>query len=208
VDKHDFSWTESDDRAVMAGPGLVATFLRTGGRWTHHLEHDGFEVVVSVESDPDRDDPARIVSPVYQEIHRHDVDATDAACSLLTGQLAQHHFSAVVSLCRDAGQPGSLVLVIDVADRCRSLVESLAATYLVRLDSGALADASPGKIAWNLAGQAPGRLEIEVEPPGMLALAEAGRNATRVQTLAAIQPATFTQRLRYRWRWTSLSDLT
>jgi hypothetical protein len=206
VHKLDFSWTESDDRAVMCGPGLQVTFARTGGRWTHRLEFDGIEVVLAVESDPERDDAARVVSPVYQEIQHHDILNAPGLCALLTGQLAQHHFSAAVSLFRDLEQPNHLVLDIDVADRCRAPVESLAATYLVRLDSGALVDAGPKRIVWNPGGPSRGRLELDVEPPSVLALAEAGRHATRVQALAAIQTGTFTHRLRYRWRWTSVPE--
>jgi len=204
VSKLEFSWTESDDRAVMSGPGLQVTFARTGGRWTHRLEFDGIEVVLAVESDPERDDAARVVSPVYQEIQYHDILDGPGLCALLTGQLAQHHFSAAVSLFRDVKHPDHLVLDIDVADRCRAPVESLAATYLVRLDSGALVDAGPKMIVWNLGGPSRGRLEFDAEPPSVLALAEAGLHATRVQALAGIQPGTFTHRLRYRWRWTSV----
>ena len=123
--------------------------------------------------DSDRDDPARVVSPVYQEVQHHKLLDGPGLCGLLTGQLAQHHFSAAVKLFRDVEQPDRLVVDIDVADRCRAPVESLAATYLVRLDSGALADASPRMIAWNPAGPSRARLELDVEPPSVLALAEA-----------------------------------
>ena len=41
-----------------------------------------------------------------------------------------------------------------------------------------------------------------------LALAEAGRTATRIQIVATIQPGTFTHRLRYGWRWTSADGIT
>ena len=44
--------------------------------------------------------------------------------------------------------------------------------------------------------------------PASLTLAEAGRQAARVQVLAAIQPGSFTHRLRYRWCWTSAEGLT
>jgi hypothetical protein len=207
VHQLDFTWTENDDRAVMSAPGVQVAFMRTGGRWTHRLEFEGIEIVLAVESDPERDDASRVVSPVYQEIQRHKLLDAPGLCGLLTGQLAQHHFSAVVNLFRDAEQSHRLVLDIDIADRCRNPVENLAATYLVRLDSGELADASPRLIAWNPGGPSRGRLELIAEPPSLLALAEAGRHATRVQALAMIQPGTFTHRLRYRWRWTSVPSL-
>jgi hypothetical protein len=123
----------------------------------------------------------------------------------LTGHFFQHHFSAAISLRRDPESPGHLVLDFDVADRCRAPVLSLAATYLVRLGSSELVDASPHSIVWNLGMIAPGQLELGCDPPAGLALAEAGRRATRVQALAAMDSATFTHRLRYRWRWESSS---
>jgi hypothetical protein len=117
----------------------------------------------------------------------------------------QHHFSASVSLYRDQEAERFVVLEIDVADRCRAPVSALAATYLVRLGSSELADASQHAITWSgfapEAAPGPRRLELRCDPPGSLALAEAGRNATRVQAVAAIDPAVFTHRLRYRWRW-------
>ena len=100
------------------------------------------------------------------------------------------------------------MLDADVADRCRTPVVSLAATYTVRLDSGALKDASPQAITWDAFGSNESRLELVAVAPSTLALAEAGRNAMRVQILAAIEPGSFTHRLRYRWRWTSNSALT
>jgi hypothetical protein len=100
------------------------------------------------------------------------------------------------------------VLDVDVADRCRAHVVTLAATYNVRLDSGALIDASPHAITWDAFGPDERRLELVAVAPSTLALAEAGRNATRVQVLAAIDSGSFTHRLRYRWRWTSNSGLT
>ena len=50
----------------------------------------------------------------------------------------------------------------------------------------------------------PGRLELLAEPPASLAWPRPAGRAMRVQVLAAIQPGTFTHRLRYRWRWTEL----
>ena len=138
-----------------------------------------------MESQSERDDPTRIVSPVYQELQRHEPasDRTDGVCLLLTGHFFQHHFSAAISLFRDPDSPSYVVVDFDVADRCRSPVQSLAATYLVRLGSSDLAEADPQEIAWNPGTIVPGRLELRCGPPCGLALAEAGRQATRVQAL-------------------------
>ncbi len=189
-----------DDRVVMTAGEARAAFTRRGDRWIHTIgraAEGAIELAASVESDPDRDPAGSIVSPVYQELHRHEIEGESRLCLLLTGCFLDHHFSAAASL-TSAG-----VIEIDVADRCRGLVQSLAATYTVALDSSRLVDADSMRIVW--AGGALGdyRLELEAEPPCTLALAEAGRRATRAQINAAIDPSSFTRRLRYRWRWAS-----
>src|SRR5437870_1930976 len=96
----DLAFEESDDRAVLCGPGLCLEFARQGDRWTHSLHlplRDAIEVARVVESDPQRDDPTRIVSPVYQEVQHHRLAERPGLCLLLTGRLFQHHFSAAVS---------------------------------------------------------------------------------------------------------------
>jgi hypothetical protein len=210
-----FTWQQTEDRCVINGPRARITFARIDDRWTHHLAFraessagDDFVALVStIEAEPDGGDPARIVSPVYQELQRHEFagDHVRGICVLLTGHLHQHHFSAAVTLFRDQESERFVVLEIDVADRCRAPVSVLAATYLVRLGSSELADAGPHVITWSVpapdAGSGPKGLELRCDSPGTVALAEAGRNATRVQALAAIDPAVYTHRLRYRWRW-------
>jgi hypothetical protein len=145
---------------------------------------------------------------VYQEIHHHELPGHAGQCLLLTGLSFEHHFSAAVSLRFDGDRPGCLVVDFDVADRCRATVDSLAATYLAKLDGGTLLDADPTTVRWHVRGEAEGQLELQVDPPATLALAEAGRTAARVQALAGIQVGVFTHRLRYRWRWTSMSETT
>jgi hypothetical protein len=205
----ELSWEETDERADMIGPGLGVGFVRTGDRWSHALTiPGGIEVARVVESQTDSDNPARIISPVYQELQKHEPPGGAGLWLLMTGLWFDHHFSAAVSLTSDLARPDILTLEFDVADRRRGPIESLAATYVVRLDSGSLAEASPDRIAWNLDGASPGRLELVADAACSLALAEAGRQAMRVQVLAAIQPGNFTHRLRYRWRWTSSTALT
>jgi hypothetical protein len=202
---------QTEDHAELHGPGLRLAFARTGAVWTHAIsvsDEHGLELVRTVESDPDRDHPGRVVSPVYQELQRHHDAAGSSVCLLATGTFYRHHFSAVITLKADPDRQGGLMLDVDVADRCRAVVESLAATYTVRLDSGALAGACPEAITWEIAGGSAGRLELEAVAPSTLVLAEGGRSATRVQILAAILPGGFTHRLHYRWRWASNSGLT
>ncbi len=195
----------------MSAGDLSVVFDRAGDRWTHRLELGRpalYAEARAIESDAERDAPARVMSPVYQEIHRHDLAGQTGLCCLLTGLMFQHHFSAVVTLLADAAQSGTLLVEFDVADRCRAPVQTLAATYLLTLDSSELADADPHRIVWKGGKLGQARLELIAPPPAALALAEAGRPATRVQAVALVEPSTFTHRLLYRWRWTSVSSLT
>ena len=196
----------------MIGRGMRVAFERTADRWTHALaipdEENGIELARVVESHSDRDDPARIVSPVYQEVQRHEPRGAKGLCLLLTGLWFNHHFSAAVTFATEPTEPEVLTLDFDVADRCRAPIQSLAATYRLGLDSGAIADASHDRITWNLGGARPGQLELLADSPCSLVLAEAGRQALRVQVLASLQSGAFTHRLRYRWRWTSSVDRT
>jgi hypothetical protein len=199
-----------DERASLQCLGFGAEFHRVGDRWTHTIF--GCEPRVawarSASVPSGSEDPARVGDPVYQELQLHENLPGSGVCLLLTGLSFNHHFSATVMLAPDPVQPGGIRLDFDVADRCRSNIASLAATYIVELDSGALADASPERIAWDTAEPSAGRLELVVVPPATLALAEAGRKATRVQILGSIQPDAFTHRLCYSWRWASIERFT
>jgi hypothetical protein len=178
-------------------------FHKAGERWTHgfflaaNQPDDLVPIAAAVEGDAARDDPARVVSPVYQDLQEH--PAVDDVCALLTGQSTPHHFSVVVTT-RRAGSNG--VIEFDVADRCRAAIAVLAATYLVQLGSSALIDANPEGILWGGPALGRGQLEFTAGRGGTVALAEAGRQATRVQALARLDPTTHTQRLVYSWRWT------
>jgi hypothetical protein len=208
----DWTWSDGEDRAVLSGPGLRLAFARVGQRWTHFLElprgSDGIIIAQATESDPERDGARRVLSPLYQDIQRHEPAKGSGLCLLLTGRSFHHHFSAAVSFRGDPEPTGGFEIDFDVADRCRAPLDSLAATYSVGVYGGALLDADPGRIVWEPLGPDQGRLELIAEAPATLALAEAGRQLTRVQALAKIDLGTFTQRLRYRWRWTSSPDRT
>jgi hypothetical protein len=191
-----------DDQIELRGPAFGVEFRRLGDRWSHAILGQGAGIALArtISVQPEGEDPARVVAPVYQEAQLHGPENGASLCLLLTGLFFKHHFSAAVTLARDPLDDGRIRLEFDVADRCRSPVETLAATYLVGLDSGALTAADPDRIAWRLDS---GLLELLAFPPASLAMAEAGRRATRVQVLAAIQPGSFTHRLHYGWRWTS-----
>src|SRR5262245_4456494 len=108
----EFTWEQSDDAFVIRGPQARISMARIGGRWTHRLELDEEKftalgaspvLISAVEVEPEHSDPARIVSPVYQELQRHNFagDQLRGVCLLLTGHLFQHHFSVAVSAFRD-----------------------------------------------------------------------------------------------------------
>ena len=92
----DFTCDQTDEQLLINGPDWTVGFDRAGDRWTHSWwfgpsGHDPAELISAVESLPERDDPARIVSPVYQELHRHEPtgDQFDGVCLLLTGHFFQ-----------------------------------------------------------------------------------------------------------------------
>jgi hypothetical protein len=212
----DWQCDETDDRVVIRGSDAQVIFLRLGDRWIHHvsfglreLTEAGLdELISSEESDPRQDDPTRVVSPVYQDLHRHTFAGDDdrGVCLLLTGRLFHHHFSAAVTVSTDPDQEDAVIVDFDVADRCRAEVSSLAATYLVRLGSSELSDAGSQSIVWTGGRIGEGVLTLQSEAGAILALAEAGRQSTRAQALAHLAPDSFTHRLRYRWRWATTAD--
>jgi hypothetical protein len=186
---------EEADRIRIEAGGLRLTFRHADERWDHAFAlGEGFG---GAASSVEGGDATRVISPAYQEIQRHASD--QGVVFLLTGQAGPHHYSAVVKARCDGG---AFVVEFDVADRCRAPVEVLAATYLVRLGSSDLVEAGPDRVVWGGPELGHGRLEFAGGEAESIALAEAGRCATRVQSLARIVPSTHTQRLYYRWRWT------
>jgi hypothetical protein len=214
---------ESRGAAMLAPPSAV---LFTGESGLGHLicTQFGSEFAMSgreswlVQStgssnqERDRARGACIDDPVYQEVVQHELSAKlgTGLCALLTGSCFNHHFSAVFSLYGDRETPECMVLDVDIADRCRGPVEKLAATYLVSgtaLRSGARRS-STGSVLWEGAGRSCGMFELIAEPPATIEISSSSSPDMRAEIRAKVDPATHTQRLRYRWRWTSSSDLT
>jgi hypothetical protein len=199
-----------DDWASLRYHDFGVGLRRLGDRWAEVIlgprssEALASAFIVAV----DDQDPARLVHPVYQEAHLHQREDGSHPCLLMTGRAFDHHFSAAITLASDPSLASRIMLDHDLADRCRSPVQLLSATYTVPLDSGALVDAAPGKVIWQVPDPVPGRLELMAISPASLTLAEAGRVATRVQIIAPIQPGTFTHRIRYRWCWAMAEGLT
>jgi hypothetical protein len=200
----------SDDWASLRYHDFGVGFRRLESRWAEVILGPGSSeglasAFILATEDQDR---ARLVHPVYQEAHLHRPEDGSLPCLLMTGRAFDHHFSAAITLTTDPSLESRIILDLDVADRCRSPVQLLSATYIVPLDSGALVDAAPDRIIWQVPEPLPGRLELTASPPASLTLAKAGRVATRVQIIAPIQPGTFTHRIRYRWFWTIADGLT
>jgi hypothetical protein len=172
--------------------------------------------LVSISSEPELEiEPtaaACVINPVYQEFAQHVLakDLGDGLCLLLTGSSFQHHFSAVFSLYRDRLSPSSIVLDVDLADRCREPIQKLAATYSVDYTGGQpeLLDARPGAVAWRGGMLGEGLLELRAQPQTRVERIEPRDLSASVQVEARIDPQTFTQRLHYQWRWTKRAGLT
>ncbi len=196
--------TDGDRRSIQT-PSLRLSFRWTGDRWAHAIEvrrpgvPDPVAVVRTIEGDPDRDDPARVVSPAYQQLEFQ--EGGTGLRALLVGQSGPHHFSAVFAV--EEG-PDRVDIGVDVADRCRAPIEALACTYLVEATSGDLIDADPASIRWAIA---PGRLTLDPTAPSHVQLSEGGRRATRAQAIAALAPGVQTHRCVYHWRWTPAPEL-
>jgi hypothetical protein len=162
------SHDESDERIVISARGLTAVFMRARERWTHLLRVGitaAVDVALAVESDPERDSSSQVVSPVYQEVHLHELVGDGRRCLLATGRSFEHHFSAAVTPSCELDANVWTSVEFDVADRCRASVECLAATYLVRLDGGALVGADHSS-SWPILPQRWPWLRPAGRPPG------------------------------------------
>ena len=183
--------------------GFVLVFLRRGDRWVHAIQpgrpssRPRLSLASSHEWNEASDDPERVISPVFQELHLHR-DPEGRPHVLLLGMSGAHHFSADF-LCEDRG--GEARIAIDVADRCRRADASFrASTYDMTLDSGQLVMADASTIAWDTDE---GRFTLAAGPSTSLAMAEAGQRSTRVQALAEIGVAGATRRWQYSWNLTA-----
>ena len=149
----------------------------------------------SLEGVHSPDDPTRVSGPIYQQIDvQHESDGVVRA--LLVGQSGPHHFSAAVSV---EEKPDGAVVDIDVADRCRSPVEALAATYLIESSDAELRHSEgSAALAWH---HPESRLIFEADQPTRISAQEGSLGTIRVQALATIDASEQTHRFRYRWRW-------
>ncbi|MDG3006378.1 hypothetical protein [Paludisphaera mucosa] len=201
------SWNldQTDDAVTIRTPAVRIVLRRAGDRWSHEIGlGDGPPLLASIEHGPDAGDPSQVLSPVYQEVQHHAFDDDDRRVRLLlTGLLHRHHFSAVLTVSTD--DDGGAAIEFDVADRCRDVVSSLAATYEVRLGPGDLQEADETAVRWDGGPLGDGRLTFTAIEASRLAIAGKGPRAVQAQALASLAPGSFTHRLRYRWAWASRS---
>jgi hypothetical protein len=186
----------TDDACTIEAPPVRLVFRWVGDRWAHSIQAGADTLATSEEWDALRGDPARVVSPAFQQLSHQ--AAREGEQALLVGQWGPHHFSGVFTV--TAGRTG-VTIEADVAVRTRAELAALASTYRVHLASGDLVEADPAAAVWRAGPGAPGRLSLEPDAPARVSLAEAGRRETRVQADAAIVPGNRTQRLVYQWRW-------
>jgi hypothetical protein len=201
------------DRRMIVARAFRLAFTWNGDRWTHALEHLGRgreahrTLASSFEGDAARDDLSRVVSPAYQDLQFQESES--GLMALLVGQSGPHHFSAVFEVeegtvanvvGRNPSEPVHEVIIkVDIADRCRAPVRSLASTYVVEAQSGDLdAGSDSSVVSWKLESD---DLAFSPEAPALASFAEAGRRATRVQACVTPEPGSATHRLIYHWIW-------
>lgn len=207
--------TDTDRTFATAETRLV--FTEADGRWTHRFDirrgADWTTVAAAVEADESRAEPDRVVSPTYQEIQVPPAPAADTAKILLLGRFGAHHFAASVTfVARRVGPLPHAQAVFDIADRCRSTVRSLAATYAISLPAPLLADAEEDGLRWWTDDDRAGMILLHAVPteqaPGRVTLSEAGRAAMLAQAAIEPDPAAATHRLLYSWAFAGAPDPT
>jgi hypothetical protein len=189
----------SGELRSIIGPEFALIFERIDDRWTHSIavsrQIGGPRELIAraVEWFAERDDSARVVSPVFQELH-FQTDPAGNHQALLVGMSGGHHFSAVFALTETES---GTTLAVDTADRTRSEVIALASTYTVLVDSSDLGDSDDTAVSWTIP---PYRLEFRAGPATAAGVGEAGRRATRGAGGPRPPPSPATHRWQYEWR--------
>jgi hypothetical protein len=188
------AFEEFEQERSIVTPSLRLRFRWVEDRWTHALEMDRGEdfepVAEAVEAQPERDDPARIISPTYQDLHLQ--RDGDAVLALAVGKFGPHHFSASFRVEIEAGWT---LIRVDVADRCRRAFESFAATYRV---AEAPDHAEEGSVIWELDDPQAG-FELSSDLAHVV-VAEAGPAGVLAQVETRPDPEQGTHRLLYTWK--------
>ena len=142
---------ETEGLCSLFTPDLRLTFRWAEDRWTHAIEvgeESGRRLFAeSVEQSTFHGDPTRVSSPTYQDGHAGMEDSGEEGRlwprNLLVGGSGPHHFSAAFTLyptTSSSTQPPlayrQTMLSVSVADRCRTQINSLGATYHIASDAG------------------------------------------------------------------------
>ena len=195
------AWFQVDregDHLVIETRGLSIRFDRPDDRWTHAilaprtLDGPPETIARAVEWSPTPGEPDRVAGPVFQEMQMQ-LDPEGRPQILLLGMSGRHHFSGVFTLSKTAN---GITLAVDVVDRCRGELAALASTYTVALHSGDLVASDQTSVTWSLDGC---RLDFTAGDSTQLALAEAGRGATRVQAIWVESGKSQSRRWQYDW---------
>lgn len=194
---------ETDQARAIATRDVRLRFLWNGQRWTHAVEIGPERSVFaeSVEGDPDRDDPARVVSPTYQEL-RFQTDGP-RTMALLVGRSGPHHFSAVFTVQEfsvDDVDTRRAVVEVDLADRCRSPITALACTYQVVAKPLDLISGDHEYLTWRSGIPTPESVRLGATD-GRVSVSESGRRGNLVQINAQLNLEQMTQRLIYFWHF-------
>jgi hypothetical protein len=191
------------DRHALVTPNFRIRFDWVEDRWIHALDlsigGSWRMVAATVESSREPTEAERVVSPAYQDVRLE--GGADEMRALLLGQSGPHHFSAVVAM---KETDHSVLLDVDVADRCRGSIFALAATYRIDLAASELESAGSEGVIWRPEGSN-GVLVFgqagQHNHPTRIALAESGRRSALVQAASVLDPDLTTHRLYYSWRW-------
>jgi hypothetical protein len=178
---------------------LELRFVWMSDHWKHEFvstgQYSANPRVWSLEGGHALDDPTRVSGPMYQQLDVNR-DPSGIVRALLIGQAGPHHFSASFTV---EEEPDGVAILVDVADRCSSKVEALAATYLIDSSEAELQNSDgPTTLTWRNPNS---RLVFEAESPARVAATESIHGSIRIQALAAIDPSEKTHRFRYSWRW-------
>jgi hypothetical protein len=203
---------QSADHIVFQSPRLALAFQRDPehARWSHAVSLSdqadlSSPIASSLEwhTESESAEHDRVLSPVYQDL-RVERQADGSAIVFALGKSGPHHFASTFHMTLgDQTQAHSETRIeIDVADRCSTPFEWLAATYAIHAPASRLAWATDSGASWEWPASH-GLLVLESAPATadnqQCAVAEAGRAACRAQIITPANPRKATQRLIYRF---------
>lgn len=151
-------------------------------------------VVTSVLTGPGSTEPP--ASPAFQDLRQR--WQGDCCEFMALGQFGPHRYSGVVAV---RSLASGMEVDFDLADRCSGADGPIVCTYAVKLVTGLLLAAAPGRVEWLLdLWEFQPRLVLEAEPPARLEISQSDGFGNVVHVISG-SPAGADQRCRYRWRW-------